>query len=85
MGIAASVHRDQVETASWFGKELAGVTVVITAVAEASRAIGHALKRQQNLIKNHIITCSAICINGLKGQENGSAEIPQHCCASVVL
>lgn len=39
MGIAASVQEDQVETASWFVKALANVTVGITAVAEVSRAM----------------------------------------------
>lgn len=36
---SATVQGDRVETASWFGKELADVTVVITAVAEVSRAM----------------------------------------------
>lgn len=40
------------------------------------------MKLQQHLIKNHIVTCSVLCINRLKGQKNGSAEIPQHCCAN---
>lgn len=64
------------------GRKLADVPVVITAVAEVSRAIRRAIKLQQHLIKNHIITCSVIRINGLKGQENGSAEIAQHSCAN---
>lgn len=64
------------------GRELADVPVVITAVAEVSRAIRPAIKLQQHLIKNHLITCSVIHINRLKGQENGSAEIAQHSCAN---
>ena len=58
------------------------MTESLLLVAEVSGAISHAVKLQQRLIKNHIITCSLICTNGLKGQEDGSAEIPQHCCAN---
>lgn len=67
MDIAASAQGHQGETATLFGEQLAGVAVVSMAVAEVSGAVSHAMELQQHLIKNHLVTCSVICIDRLKG------------------